>query len=77
VLAGAAGAVLTLLPVHGAALGVRTNGLRYPLRDEDLAAGTSRGVSNEFLGGPASVSVTAGVLLAIAPSMTVGWPGIR
>jgi thiamine pyrophosphokinase len=69
VLRGRAGALLSLLPVHGAARGVTTAGLRFPLRDEDLPAGTSRGVSNEWVDDVATVEVRDGVLLAVAPGV--------
>jgi len=66
-LVGAAGALCSLLPLGGPAVGVVTDGLRFPLRRETLAPGTTRGVSNEFLGARAHVSLDAGVLLAIVP----------
>lgn len=66
-LEGPVGGLVTLLPVHGPALGVRTDGLRYPLLDEDLAAGSTRGVSNELVAPPATVSLREGVLLAVQP----------
>ena len=47
-------------------LGVTTHGLLYPLDDEDLPVGTSRGVSNEVRSVPASVHVRAGVLVAVS-----------
>lgn len=64
---GEPGAYLSLLPVHGPARGITTTGLRFPLHDEDLGPGTTRGVSNEFLATAASVRVRAGVLLAVRP----------
>jgi thiamine pyrophosphokinase len=64
---GAPGDLLTLLPVGGAARGVRTKGLRYALTHEDLPDGTSRGVSNEFLEPVATVDLDRGVLLAVQP----------
>ncbi len=67
VLRGEPGELVSLLPVHGPAFAVRTEGLRYPLRSEDLPAGTSRGVSNTFVGTEATVSLAAGVLLAVQP----------
>ncbi len=67
-LIGAPGDLVTLLPVHGSAAGVVTDGLRYPLCDEALPAGTSRGVSNVLDGSTASVSISRGVLLAIQPT---------
>ncbi|MFI5953526.1 thiamine diphosphokinase [Cryptosporangium sp. NPDC051539] len=66
-LTGQPGDVVTLLPVHGTAGGIRTEGLEYPLRDEDLPPGTTRGVSNVLLGTGATVSVRSGVLLAVQP----------
>lgn len=66
-LAGERGSVVSLLPMHGPALGVTTDGLRYPLRGEDLPAGTSRGMSNELMGERATVTLGDGVLLAIQP----------
>jgi thiamine pyrophosphokinase len=64
---GRSGELVTLVPVGGPARGITTKGLLYPLDDEDLASGTSRGVSNEFLGAEARVVVRSGVLLAIQP----------
>lgn len=69
-LRGRAGEFVSLVPVHGTALGVTTEGLRYPLHDEPLEAGTSRGVSNELLGDIARVSVRGGVLLVVQPHHT-------
>jgi thiamine pyrophosphokinase len=64
---GAPRDVLSLIPVGGAAYGVRTEGLFYPLRGETLYPGSTRGISNEFLGGVATVALDDGVLLAIVP----------
>jgi thiamine pyrophosphokinase len=66
-LEGVPGELLTLLPAHGAAEGVRTDGLAYPLRGETLAAGSTRGVSNVFVESTARVALERGVLLAILP----------
>jgi thiamine pyrophosphokinase len=66
-LAAHPGALCSLLPAGGAATGVRTEGLRYPLRGETLEPGTTRGVSNEFLGSTAAVSLDSGVLVAVVP----------
>ena len=62
------GAVVTLLPIGGPAHGVVTSGLRYPLNGETLRPGSTRGVSNEFSAPLATISVTAGVLLAVVPT---------
>lgn len=61
---------VSLLPLHGAAEGVTTAGLRWPLVDAHLAAGTTRAMSNEFLRDLASVQIDAGVLAAIQPGTT-------
>lgn len=66
-LQGRPGELLTLLPVHGPATGVRTTGLRYALGGQDLHAGSTRGVSNEFVEPLATVSLEDGVLLAVQP----------
>jgi thiamine pyrophosphokinase len=66
-LQGEPGELLSLLAVNGPAEGVATAGLKYPLRGETLAAGSSRGVSNVFSGREAIVTVERGVLLAIRP----------
>lgn len=65
--AGPAGSLVTLLPVGGDGRGITTSGLEYPLHHEDLAAGTSRGVSNLRGSGRASVGLDAGTLLLIQP----------
>ncbi|MEO6318539.1 MAG: thiamine diphosphokinase [Acidimicrobiales bacterium] len=64
---GPLGDTVSLLPLHGRATGVRTTGLLYPLVDEDLLPGSSRGISNELVDEHARVTVTAGVLAAIQP----------
>jgi len=62
---GEPGELISLLALHGAAEGVRTEGLAYPLEGETLDAGSSRGVSNVFVGDMARVTLERGVLLAI------------
>jgi thiamine pyrophosphokinase len=57
--------LLTLLPVGGAAVGVTTEQLSFPLRDETLTPGTSRGVSNIAEADEVVVDLRAGVLLAL------------
>ena len=64
---GAPGDVVTLLPMHGDATGVRTTGLEYPLHGETLRAGTTRGVSNVLLDREATVSLDTGTLLVVRP----------
>jgi thiamine pyrophosphokinase len=64
-LGGMVGDRVTLLPIGGPAEGIRTEGLRYPLDGEPLDMGRSRGLSNEVVGTPASVSLERGTLLVI------------
>lgn len=63
----APGALLSLIPMHGTAEGIETQGLRWPLRGETLSPGTGRGMSNVVLSGPVRITVATGVLLAVAP----------
>ncbi len=62
---GSVGEQASLLPIHGAARGVTTDGLRWPLVDATLVAATTRGVSNELVGESAMVSVDDGVLVVV------------
>ncbi|MFA9430890.1 thiamine diphosphokinase [Egicoccus sp. AB-alg2] len=66
-LRGQPGDYVSLLPAHGPARGITTSGLRFPLSDEDLPAGSTRGISNQFLSDRATVRLTDGVLLAVQP----------
>jgi thiamine pyrophosphokinase len=69
---GRPGDLVTLLPLGGAAEGVTTSGLEYPLCDETLSSGTTRGVSNVFLADEARVIVESGLLLAVRPGAAHG-----
>ncbi|MGH3003631.1 MAG: thiamine diphosphokinase [Gaiellaceae bacterium] len=66
-LVGTAGELVSLFALHGAAVGVVTEGLVYPLRGETLEPGSSRGLSNVFARDGARVALERGVLLAIRP----------
>jgi thiamine pyrophosphokinase len=66
-LSGHPGSLCSLLPAGGPAHGVVTGGLRYPLDHETLHPGSTRGVSNEFLATTATITLDAGVLLAVVP----------
>jgi thiamine pyrophosphokinase len=63
------GALVSLVPVHGAAEGVWTDGLRYPLHHEDLTAGSTRGVSNVVERRTARVGLDRGTLLVVLPGV--------
>jgi thiamine pyrophosphokinase len=62
---GSPGELVTLLPVGGDALGVTTEGLRWPLTRARLRMGRSRGLSNEVVASPTSVRITNGTLLVV------------
>ncbi len=62
---GEPGDFVSLLPWGGDAHGVTTEGMRFPLHDEPLPMGPSRGLSNEILGTSAAVTCRAGGLLVI------------
>lgn len=64
-LEGSAGDIVTLLPVGGDAQGVTTDGLRYPLNDEELRFGASRGLSNVIERAGASAWLAGGTLLVV------------
>jgi thiamine pyrophosphokinase len=64
---GRPGQLVTILPVHGPAEGVCTEGLRFPLHDETLPSGTTRGVSNELVATAASVRIGGGAALVVRP----------
>jgi thiamine pyrophosphokinase len=64
-LAGAAGDLVSLLPVGGMAEGVTTDGLLYPLAGEDLPPGPARGLSNVRMAPTASVSLRGGTLVIV------------
>jgi thiamine pyrophosphokinase len=59
------GTTVSLVPAHGEVSGVTTDGLRYPLVDATLFAGSTRPISNELTGEVAAVSIASGALLAI------------
>ena len=64
-LAGPKGDLVSLLPLGVPALGVTTDGLRYPLHDETLPLGPARGLSNVRIAADASVTLRQGRLLVI------------
>lgn len=66
-LVGEPGDLVTLVPVNGPTRGVTTTGLLYPLTGDDLAPGSTRGVSNQLVTTDATVTLEAGVLLAVQP----------
>lgn len=64
-LQGCQGDLLSLLPLGEDVHGVTLNGCRYPLADETLKAGFSRGMSNEFMVPDAGLEFETGTLMII------------
>jgi thiamine pyrophosphokinase len=64
-LTGAPGTVLSLIALGGAATGVTTSGVRWPLSADTLLPGSTRGVSNEILSSPVRVQLAGGNLLVV------------
>jgi thiamine pyrophosphokinase len=55
--------VVSLIPLTEEVRGVLTEGLRWPLRNETLTRGGTRGISNEPTGDQAHVRIASGLLL--------------
>lgn len=69
--AGRVGDLVTLLPLGGEAGGVTTVGLRFPLADDILRVGRTRGLSNVRTAAVATVSLGTGRLLVIETPATL------
>jgi thiamine pyrophosphokinase len=54
---------VSLVPLPPYVKGITTTGLSYPLTDETFVFGIGRGISNEFAGEMATVSIKEGLLL--------------
>ena len=65
VLTGKKGYEVSLIPLTSDCEGVSTEGLAYPLKNERLPYGSTRGISNVMLGEKASVTVSGGILICI------------
>ena len=59
------GDYVSVLPVKGDAKGVTLEGMKYPLKEADIACFSSLGVSNEIVEDIARISVKQGTLLII------------
>jgi thiamine pyrophosphokinase len=62
---GRPGDILSLIPVGGAAAGITLENLAYPLRDETLPMGSTRGISNVLTAETAGIRLDRGQLLCI------------
>ena len=70
-LAGRTGDLVSLLPLGPGLEGVTTSGLAYPLQDEPLPEGPTRGLSNIRTAADASVTVRSGLLLIVESPATL------
>lgn len=57
---GKKGDIVSIIPVGGDLLGVSTDGLEYPLENEDLYFAQSRGVSNVMISNKCTITKRAG-----------------
>jgi thiamine pyrophosphokinase len=64
-LAGSPGDTVSLLPFGNDVIGISTDGLDFPLREETLLASRTRGVSNRLTGSRARITIRKGSLLCI------------
>lgn len=64
-ISGAPGQKVSILPLKGDACGVTLHGFTYPLTDQTIPFGSSRGVSNIMRQNTATIHHTAGILLCI------------
>lgn len=64
-LKGKKGNLISLIPFKGDAKKVTTKNLQYPLNNEDLKFGYSRGISNVLLKNTVEISLQEGLLLVI------------
>lgn len=62
---GAPGELVSLFPLDATVEGIVTAGLRYPLHDEPLRLGPSRGLSNELVETEAHISTRRGRLVVV------------
>ncbi|MDY3928237.1 MAG: thiamine diphosphokinase [Clostridia bacterium] len=58
---GKKGDLISIIPVSGNLCGVTTNGLSYPLSDETLVLGESRGVSNFMTSNKCQININSGM----------------
>jgi len=64
-ISGHPGDMISLIPLTGAAAGITTTGLKYPLNDEELTLSPIRGISNLMEKPSVNIRLSDGLLLAI------------
>jgi len=70
-LGGRIGDLVSLFPFGGGADGLTTGGLPYPLANEPLRSGSTRGLSNVRTAPDASLSVGTGLVLVVEIAATL------
>jgi thiamine pyrophosphokinase len=68
---GKPGDTVSLIPLGGDTEGITTQWLEYPLEDETLYFGSTRGISNVLLDENATVFIKKGLLLCIIIHNTI------
>jgi thiamine pyrophosphokinase len=63
---------VSLIPLAGPVTGARLNGFEYPLVNESLAVGSTRGISNLFKNEKADIEIEGGHLLVVIDRTQVG-----
>jgi len=66
---GEKGDILSLIPLSRDALGITLSGLEYPLKNDVLRLGSSRGISNVLIRNSATVFLKQGLLLCVHISL--------
>ena len=59
------GATLSILPLSAVVTGITYQGMAYPLNNAALQLGSTRGISNQIIASPASVTIESGVLVVV------------
>jgi thiamine pyrophosphokinase len=62
---GQPGDTLSLIPLYGDAHGITTRGLEYPLHEEGLYFGSTRGISNVLSANEAEITLQEGLLVGV------------
>lgn len=62
---GDEGDIVSIIPIEKNAEGVTLSGLKYTLKNATMQVGKTLGISNEFLGGKAKITVKKGIVLVI------------
>jgi thiamine pyrophosphokinase len=64
-ISGHPGDTISLIPIAGCASAITTNGLKYPLKNEELSYKSARGISNLMDKPTVHITLSEGLLLAI------------